>query len=73
MKLQVSGKAIETADGLTLGELMALRQVESPQYVTVAVNRQFVPSEQKEAYPLRDGDTVEFLYFMGGGSYGADV
>ena len=73
MRITVSGKPLEAAEGLTLGALMEQQKVESPQYVTVAVNGQFVPSDGKESCPLHDGDTVEFLYFMGGGCHGADA
>ena len=43
-----------------------------PEYVTVSINEEFVPSEQVESTVLKDGDNVEFLYFMGGGSYGVN-
>ena len=42
-------------------------------YVTVSINEEFVPSEQVESTVLKDGDNVEFLYFMGGGSYGVNL
>ena len=60
----------EVKDDLKLTELFELEQVETPQYVTVSINEEFVPSEQVESTVLKDGDNVEFLYFMGGGSYG---
>ena len=39
----------------------------TPEYVTVSINEEFIPGDQKETYQLKDGDNVEFLYFMGGG------
>lgn len=57
----------EVTDGLTLTELMVQQNVEMPEYVTVSINDEFVPSEEKESTVLKDGDNVEFLYFMGGG------
>ena len=68
MQITVAGNKKEVKDDLT--ELFELEQVETPQYVTVSINEEFVPSEQVESTVLKDGDNVEFLYFMGGGSYG---
>jgi sulfur carrier protein len=31
------------------------------------VNDDFVATQDRETRVLKDGDTVEFLYFMGGG------
>ena len=33
-------------------------------------NDEFIETEAKATTVLKDGDNVEFLYFMGGGSYG---
>lgn len=57
----------EVKDGLTLPELIAQENVEMPEYVTVSINEEFVASEDKESTVLKEGDNVEFLYFMGGG------
>ena len=54
-------------DGLTLPELIAQENVEMPEYVTVSVNEEFIATEDKESTVLKEGDNVEFLYFMGGG------
>ena len=37
----------------------------------MTINDEFVESGQFESTVLKEGDSVEFLYFMGGGSYGA--
>ena len=47
--------------------LIAQENVEMPEYVTVSINEEFVVSEDKESTVLKEGDNVEFLYFMGGG------
>ena len=67
MIITVAGEKKEYKDGLTLPELLEAEQVESPEYVTVSINDEFVPGEEKERTILKDGDHVEFLYFMGGG------
>ena len=67
MKITVAGEKKEYADGLTVEQLVAAENVESPQYVTVTVNDEFLASEDRGTRVLQDGDEVEFLYFMGGG------
>ncbi len=67
MKITVAGEMKEYKEGLTLPELIELENVESPLYVTVSINDEFVRTEDKEKTVLKDGDNVEFLYFMGGG------
>lgn len=67
MTLTVAGKKKEYAEGLTIKGLIEAEQVENPLYVTVTVNDAFVPSAETETTVLQNGDTVEFLYFMGGG------
>ena len=72
MKITVSGAEKEVKDGLTLPELIEMENVETPEYVTVSINEEFVESVAKDSTVLKDGDNVEFLYFMGGGCYGID-
>lgn len=67
MKLTVSGVLKEYAEGLTVAKLIEAENIETPMYVSVSLNDEFVPSGEFEEKTLRDGDNVEFLYFMGGG------
>lgn len=67
MKITVSGTKKEVKDGLTIAELIEQEQVQTPMYVTVSVNNEFVRSQDFNTQKLADGDVVEFLYFMGGG------
>ena len=67
MFITVAGEKKELKDGLTLPELIEQEKVETPEYVTVSINEEFVESDKKESTVLKDGDVVEFLYFMGGG------
>lgn len=68
MKITVAGEAKEVRDGLNIAELITQENVETPEYVTVSVNDDFVKSEDFSSHKLNDGDVVEFLYFMGGGN-----
>lgn len=67
MKITVAGVNKEVADGLTVAKLVVDENVETPEYVTVTINDDFVESGKFEETVLKDGDSVEFLYFMGGG------
>ena len=67
MKITVAGVTKEVADGLTDAQLIEQEKVETPQYVSVTINDDFVESGTFETTVLKDGDNVEFLYFMGGG------
>ena len=68
MKITVAGERKEVADGLTVAALIEQENVETPQYVTVSVNEEFLESGTFESTVLKEGDEVEFLYFMGGGA-----
>ncbi|MBR4760389.1 MAG: sulfur carrier protein ThiS [Lachnospiraceae bacterium] len=67
MKITVAGEKKEVADALSVAALIEQEQVETPQYVTVSVNEEFIDSGAFESTVLKEGDEVEFLYFMGGG------
>jgi len=54
-------------NGLTVLELLSQVGVNSPETVSVQVNGQFVEKDVYGHTILKDGDEVDFLYFMGGG------
>lgn len=67
MKITVAGETKEVKDGLTIAQLIADENVETPEYVTVSVNDEFIKNDTFDTQALKKGDNVEFLYFMGGG------
>ena len=67
MVLTVAGAQKEYPSELTVAKLLDAEKVEMPLYVTVSVNDEFVKREAFETTFLKDNDSVEFLYFMGGG------
>lgn len=67
MKITVAGEEKEVKEGITIAELIRVENVETPEYVTVSVNDEFVENADFETQVLKEGDTIEFLYFMGGG------
>lgn len=67
MNIIVAGEKKEVEDGLTVSRLIEQEKIETPQYVTVSINDIFVEQGGFDSYILKEGDMVEFLYFMGGG------
>jgi sulfur carrier protein len=67
MKLTVNGKEVAVTTAGTLRELLAELQVESPDQVSVEVNGEIFDRAEFGSQTIKDGDPVEFLYFMGGG------
>jgi sulfur carrier protein len=67
-KITVNGKeqTIET-NTITLLDLIRLNKVQQPDMVSVQLNGEFVLREQYETAKIKEGDEVDFLYFMGGG------
>lgn len=68
MFIKVAGEKKEYPEELTVKELIEKEDVETPQYVTVTINDEFVESGAFETTEVKDGDEIEFLYFMGGGA-----
>ncbi len=68
MKIKANGKEVVLEKELTVKELLAFQNVEMQDYVTVQINGEFVSRDDFGTLPVRDGDVVEFLYFMGGGA-----
>lgn len=67
MKIKVNGKAVESESGLNIQDLLMVLQVKMPQYVTVQLNGELLERENFAVTIPIAGDSIEFLYFMGGG------
>lgn len=68
MFITITGTRKEVTDGISVTELIKRENIESPEYVSVSVNDDFIKREHFDSTALKEGDVVEFLYFMGGGS-----
>ena len=51
------------------GKLIVDEKVENAEYVTVTLNDDFLDKEAFETTVIKEGDNIEFLYFMGGGAF----
>ena len=67
-KITVNGEVQEVQPGLSLTELIRQNNVEQPDMVSVQVNDDFVDRTEWDALEIKEGDVVDFLYFMGGGA-----
>ena len=67
-KIYVNGDAQEVNLPLNVSELIKQLLVENPEMVSVQVNEEFAEREDWESIQLKEGDKVDFLYFMGGGA-----
>jgi sulfur carrier protein len=67
MKLVINGKENDFDEGLTVNQLLVVQQVKMPDMVSVELNEQILRRHEFESMVLKEGDKVEFLYFMGGG------
>lgn len=68
-RLIVNEEEQEVQLPLTVSELIKANNVFQPEMVSVQVNEEFVEREDFDTLQLNDGDTVDFLYFMGGGQF----
>ena len=66
-KITVNGESQEVILPLSLTELIKQNNVEQPDMVSVQVNDDFVDRTEWDGIQIKDGDNVDFLYFMGGG------
>ncbi len=69
MQLTVNGKPeiIEGKESLNITALLDELQVKESLYVTVELNGEILDRPTFDDTIVNDGDTIEFLYFMGGG------
>lgn len=67
-KITVNGDVQEVHLPLTLAELIKQNNVLQPEMVSVQVNDDFADRTEWEGIQIKEGDNVDFLYFMGGGA-----
>lgn len=65
MQVKINGK-VEEISGGTLLDLLQAKKIE-PQMVAVEVNDAMIERAQLATTTLKEGDRLEFLFYMGGG------
>jgi len=69
VKIKINGKErVIDAHTLTIDGLFEIMNIENPQMVSVQLNQEFLDKSKFKITQLKEGDQVDFLYFMGGGS-----
>ncbi len=68
-KITVNGNAQEVNTPISVAELIKLNKVLQPEMVSVQVNEEFVDRADFDSKTLNEGDSIDFLYFMGGGQF----
>jgi sulfur carrier protein len=66
-KIIVNGEDQEVQLPVTVSDIIKQLNVAQPEMVSVQVNEEFVEREEFDTLQLNEGDSIDFLYFMGGG------
>ena len=69
MNVTVNGEQAEFSDEMTVSELLTDQNVKMPEMVSVELNGKILKRSEFDSATLADGDSIEFLYFMGGGQW----
>ena len=68
MQITINGEIEQLEQSLSITSLLETKKVESPDMVSVQLNGEFVAKGDYPSTVISDNDTLEFLYFMGGGA-----
>ncbi len=69
MKLKLNGSEQQfEQESIKLTELLSIAGVAKPELVSVQLNGNFVNREDFAQSTIKNGDEIDFLFFMGGGS-----
>jgi thiamine biosynthesis protein ThiS len=71
MELRVNGEAYFT-ERETIRELLGEMDI-VPDRVAVEVNLKVIKRAEYEGYKLQEGDSIEVVYFVGGGEQGEPI
>ena len=68
MNIKINGKdQLFDKDPTSVSEMLTLCDVNQPAMVSVQLNGKFVNKEDYAGTSIKEGDEIDFLYFMGGG------
>jgi sulfur carrier protein len=65
MLVKINGKQ-EDVQGVTVLDLLKAKNID-PHMVAVELNSQMLERDHLGATPVKEGDQLEFLFYMGGG------
>jgi thiamine biosynthesis protein ThiS len=67
MKVELNGKTVDLDGIRTVGDLIRSRDLK-PRMVAVELNGEIVPRDKYDSQELNEGDRLEVVHFVGGGS-----
>ena len=67
MYIHVNGQPRDVSDGMTVAGLLQALQLTAPK-VAVEVNLEILERQDFDGRPLNEGDRVEIMSFIGGGT-----
>lgn len=67
MHLEINGERQELSDGTTALKLLEIFKI-SPERVVIELNMKMLKRDEREKTILKEGDVVEIVHFVGGGS-----
>jgi sulfur carrier protein len=68
MEITVNGEPQQLQGSVSIAELLVINSVANAEMVSVQVNEEFIERSDFSTTSLSEGDSVDFLYFMGGGA-----
>ena len=66
MKILINGKKEELESEMNVLELLKKKNIR-PEVVTVELNEKIIDRKNYQSTFLKEGDVLEFVFFMGGG------
>ena len=72
MTIVLNGEPKECADGLTLSEFVAQLGLKADR-IAVELNRQIATRKRWSETALQEGDRLEIVHFVGGGSIPSEI
>ena len=69
MKIAINGAEAKVTTDLKVSDLLTEWKVKMPDMVSVELNGEILDRNAFQTTTLKEADKVEFLYFMGGGTY----
>ncbi len=67
VNIKLNGKPNEIKAGMTVTDLLIKWRMR-PELVTVEINENILQKLDYDTTQIKDGDKVEFIFYMGGGS-----
>ena len=61
MNITLNGKIVFLDKKMMVDELLEVTKAQTPEYVTVQINNEFIDKADFGITPINEGDTVEYL------------